>query len=121
MSAFLGIRTNGKARQAALNKILMKSVDFLICNKDFSVVSAIELQDKTHDRPDRRRSDKFKRNALKSAEIRLIEYHAANLPTVEEIRNDFFHDKAGKQQDSKTPAITTKTDDRQDWSHYDKP
>ncbi|MDR2091983.1 MAG: DUF2726 domain-containing protein [Azoarcus sp.] len=85
MSSFLLVTESGKERQTALNKILQKSTDFLVCNKDFSVFAAIELQDKTHLRPDRIKSDNFKRISLAMAGVKLIEFHTKSMPTLEEI------------------------------------
>ena len=92
MSGLLAVTSKGKERQSALNRILMKSVDFIVCEQDFSVITAIELQDKSHGKPARKRSDEFKRAALKAANINLLEYHAEFMPTHEEIRKTFFAD-----------------------------
>jgi hypothetical protein len=87
MSSFLSVSSHaGRWRQVYLNRILRKSADFLICNKDFSVFAAVELQDRTHDRPDRRKSDEFKRSVLSLAGLRLVEFHVSKLPSVEDIR-----------------------------------
>ena len=88
MSRFLTVADSGKGRQSALNKILMKSADFLVCKKDFSVIAVIELQDETHRRSNRQKSDEFKRAALGSASLPLIEYNVKNMPSVEEIREN---------------------------------
>ncbi|MDR3158402.1 MAG: DUF2726 domain-containing protein [Zoogloeaceae bacterium] len=85
MSSFLYDKQK-KSGWSALNQIRMKSVDFLVIRKDAYVVAVIELQDSTHERKDRQKNDEFKRNALKSAGIRLIEFHARELPSTEEIR-----------------------------------
>lgn len=44
-------------RQSALNYVGLKSVDFAIIDVQGRVVLVIELDDKTHDQPDRRRRD----------------------------------------------------------------
>jgi hypothetical protein len=86
MRGFLAVMERGVHWRLALNGILQKSVDFLICNKDFSVFAAVELQDRTHDRPDRRKSDEFKRSALAAAGLRLVEFHVSDMPSVDDIR-----------------------------------
>jgi len=86
MSSFLVPAISGKQWLSALNKIRMKSVDFLVCRKDFSILAAVELQDGSHKKPDRQRSDMFKRAALESAGLDLIEYHVKSIPSVDEIR-----------------------------------
>jgi hypothetical protein len=67
-------------RQAWLNRILGKSVDFAVCRKDSSLVAVIELDDASHDRAARRSADETKNKALSAAGIRLIRWHAKSLP-----------------------------------------
>jgi hypothetical protein len=86
MCGFLAVTERGVQWRLARNGISQKSVDFLICNKDFSVFAAVELQDGTHDRPDRRKSDEFKRSALAAAGLRLVEFHVSDMPSVDDIR-----------------------------------
>ena len=76
----------GKERMAALNRVLQKSADFVICADDASVRVVVELQDSTHERPDRARSDEFKRKAFAAAGISFVEFHVKKMPSVEEIR-----------------------------------
>jgi hypothetical protein len=85
MSSFL-YDTGKKGGWAALNQIRMKSVDFLVIRKDAYIIAAIELQDATHEREDRAESDKFKKEALATANVPLVEFHARNLPSTDEIR-----------------------------------
>ena len=85
LSSFLKV-TDRQAGWTPLNKIREKSADFVICNKDSSVYAVVELQDSTHERTDRKKSDIFKREALKAAGIALIEFHAKTLPSIEEIK-----------------------------------
>ncbi|MDR1350612.1 MAG: DUF2726 domain-containing protein [Zoogloeaceae bacterium] len=85
MSSFLYDK-NKKGGWSALNQIRMKSVDFLVIQEDASTVMAIELQDSTHKRKDRQKSDEFKRDALKTAGIKLLEFYAGKLPSAKEIR-----------------------------------
>lgn len=76
----------GQGAQARLNKIHRKSVDFLLCNHNGTAVAAIELQDSSHNRPDRKLADAVKASALKSANVPLIEFHARSLPSTDEVR-----------------------------------
>jgi hypothetical protein len=87
MSSFLEVNANNRSEYYTnLNKILMKSVDFLVLDKTGKDIIAIELQDWTHKRKDRIKSDEFKRKTLKAAGIPLIEFHAEALPSPEEIK-----------------------------------
>lgn len=68
------------------NPISQQSVDYLICTKDFSIVAAIELDDKTHlSAKAIKRDDKKTRN-LASAKIPLIRWHAELMPSIQTIQ-----------------------------------
>jgi Ca2+/Na+ antiporter len=67
------------------NPISQQSVDFLICNNDFSIVAAIELDDKTHDSYLAIKSDNKKTSNIEAAKIPLIRWHAEKMPNQEEI------------------------------------
>lgn len=69
----------------AFRAISQKSVDFLVCDPAMNVVCAIELDDQTHGRADRRRADVTKSLALASAGVKLVRWQAKALPSVGEI------------------------------------
>ncbi len=85
LSSFLRVR-KGSTWREWFNRISQKSVDFLICERDFSIVAAIELDDGSHDAADRVESDKTKSRALTAARVPLIRWRAGALPEVETIR-----------------------------------
>ncbi|MBN2272356.1 MAG: DUF2726 domain-containing protein [Sedimentisphaerales bacterium] len=61
--------------QSAFNRIQSKHLDFLICaREDFSIVGAIELDDKSHALPERRERDIFINSALAAAGIPILRY-----------------------------------------------
>ena len=66
--------------QSIRNRISQLSLDFLILNPDTSIVGAVELDDSTHARADRRRADARKSHALQSAGVPLIRWNAKSLP-----------------------------------------
>ena len=70
----------GRRTQAIVNRISQLSLDFLILNPDTSIVAAVELDDATHTREDRRRADSRKSHALQSADIPLIRWNVRSLP-----------------------------------------
>ena len=72
----------------AFNHICRKSVDFLICDKEANPLVAIELQDKTHERIDRKLSDKTKAEALKIAKIPLVLFYTRTLPSVATVKKE---------------------------------
>ena len=70
------------------NEVARKSVDFLICRKDTSIICAIEMNGPTHKNEARMRSDATKKAAMDSAGIPLIIYTPDNMPNAERIKND---------------------------------
>ena len=70
----------GQRTQAIQNRISQLSLDFLILNPDTSIVAAVELDDATHGRENRRQADARKDHALKSAGVPLIRWSAKSLP-----------------------------------------
>lgn len=57
----------------AFNRIKAKHIDFVLCRRDdLSVVCAVELDDRTHERPDRVDRDVFVDKALAAAGIPLV-------------------------------------------------
>lgn len=74
-------------RQGALNRIQSKHIDFVVCDpNDFSVQLAIELDDSSHRRADRRRRDDFVDKAFAAADVRLFRLPVKRTFSVEDIR-----------------------------------
>lgn len=65
----------GQARQ--------KVVDFLICSKDFKMLSVIELDDSSHSREKDSRRDAM----LTEAGLKIIRWHVKKMPTTSEIQS----------------------------------
>jgi hypothetical protein len=58
--------------QRAFNQISAKHVDFVVCARDtLHIVAAVELDDRSHDAPDRQRRDAFLERAFARADVRL--------------------------------------------------
>lgn len=79
----------GGNRQAWFNKISRKSVDFVICRMDSSIIAAIEFDDPSHDEEKRKATDADKNAALEAAGIPLIRWKYRDMPSVDEIRTAF--------------------------------
>lgn len=73
-------------RQAWLNRINRKSIDFVVCRRDFSVAAVIELDDSSHARADRAKADTDKDAALKSAGIEVVRWNVKAMPDEQTIR-----------------------------------
>jgi very-short-patch-repair endonuclease len=76
----------GRQDRSILNRFSQLSLDFLILGPDTTIVAAVELDDSSHSRSDRRDADARKNHALASAGIPLIRWTAGKLPDVETIR-----------------------------------
>ena len=74
ISMFLDHRIKGQNWKAAFAKINGKSVDFLICTNDMKPLMAIELDDSTHDQPDRKNRDEFVNSIIMSANMPLLRF-----------------------------------------------
>ncbi|NHQ85529.1 DUF2726 domain-containing protein [Iodobacter sp. HSC-16F04] len=85
LSSLLGIK-KGNNYRAWLNRINRMSADFVVCNKDSSIVAVIELDDASHQRQDRQLADAKKDKALSSAGISVIRWQVKNLPDEAAIR-----------------------------------
>ena len=81
LSSLLDHRIKGQSYKGALSHIQRKSVDFVVCDKSSrSPLVAIELDDKTHDRPIRTARDEEVEEIFKQADLPLLRFgnHRAN-------------------------------------------
>lgn len=85
MPAMVGIRKNGNW-QSQFNEISRKHVDFVVCMQDFSIKAVIELDDSTHQRGERIKSDAIKDAAFQSIGVPVIRFDVREMPSVETIR-----------------------------------
>ena len=85
LSRFLGVK-KGSNFGHWFNRINRMSVDFLVCTKDFKIISAIEMKNTTHNDKNRKLKKKKKDKALFSADIRMIRLQISNLPDTENIK-----------------------------------
>jgi len=89
LSRLLGVK-KGNNYQAWFNRINRMSVDFVVCNKDSSIVAVIELDDATHQREDRQAADAKKDKVLASAGVRLVRWQAKSIPDIAAIQITFM-------------------------------
>ena len=69
----LRVEKNNKHRRKWLNKILAKHIDFVLCDPgSLKPLVCIELDDISHQRPERVERDKFVNRAFKSAQLPLL-------------------------------------------------
>lgn len=86
MSQLFHITSNKKNGFIQLGEIGRKSVDFLLCREDTSILLAIELNGPTHEREDQRKRDEKKQAALEEAGIPLAIFTPNAIPDVTELR-----------------------------------
>lgn len=72
LSQVISVKYRTKNPQAWLNKISQKSVDFVVCHPDSSVLAVIELDDKSHNNAKQASRDADKSKALKDGGVKLI-------------------------------------------------
>ena len=95
LSRLLGVK-KGNNYQAWFNRINRMSADFVVCNKDSSIVAVIELDDATHQKEDRQAADAKKDKALASANVRVIRWQARAIPDVANIQSTFMNNTTVK-------------------------
>lgn len=79
--------TQSGNNKAALNKIISKHIDFIICDSlTLQAKLAIELDDKTHQRKDRQARDKFLSEICNQAGLPLINFRASKGYNIEDVR-----------------------------------
>jgi hypothetical protein len=71
------------------NRINRMSVDFVVCLKDSTIVAAVELDDKTHEKASRVEADAKKGKALTAAGVALVRWQVSALPDENAIRQAF--------------------------------
>jgi hypothetical protein len=75
-------------RQKAYNRIGSKHIDFALCkNDDLSLLCAIELDDNSHKKSERRTRDDFLEKALNAASLPFIRFAARASYNVQEVRS----------------------------------
>ena len=74
-------------RRGMGSAIAQKHLDFVLCDRHTTqFLLAIELDDRSHDRPDRRKRDEFVNRVLAQAGVALIRFQARRWYSVEFIR-----------------------------------
>lgn len=78
-----------KERHRAYSRISSKHADFVVCDpRTFRVMGVIELDDKSHDAPVRRRRDEFVDGALTAAGIPILRVVARRTYDLEALRSE---------------------------------
>lgn len=76
-------------RAKAFNRIQSKHVDFVLCDPDTLIpLAALELDDRSHERNDRRERDDFVDRACAAASLHVIHMRAGHGYSVHELRRE---------------------------------
>lgn len=87
MSDLLSIQKGTDSRQSHFNRITSKHIDFVVCDRDYvRPLLAIELDDKSHNRPKTQERDKFVEAAFKTAGLPLLRVHAQAAYNLKELQ-----------------------------------
>lgn len=82
------IKSSRSTWQKAFNKISNKHFDFLLCNNDdFSVICAIELNDKSHQSDKKKQRDNFLKEICDNASLPLIQITTKQFYSINEIKD----------------------------------
>lgn len=88
LSSILDEKTTKQNWKAAFRHINQKSVDFVICTKDsLQPICAIELDDATHQRKDRKERDKEVERIFNQAQLPLIRFTTVQSRDIESVRS----------------------------------
>ncbi len=85
LSRLLGVKRGFKAAEW-MNRINRMSLDFVVCTVEGQCVAVIELDDRSHERADRKNADAKKDKALTDAGIRIIRWPGNSIPDHDGIR-----------------------------------
>jgi hypothetical protein len=72
-------------RASMFNAINGKALDFVVCDLSGAVMAAIELDDRSHLRPDRVKADMQKDSAMASAGIPVHRFNVKEMPSVQQL------------------------------------
>lgn len=86
LSQLLDVSPGTRNWRAIRNHFNQLVADFVLCNRDLSVVAVIELDDSSHSTRKRQGVDWRKTKAVESAGLRLVRIPAGPIPSVAELR-----------------------------------
>jgi hypothetical protein len=85
LAQFINVR-KGANFYSVFNRYNRLTADFVICQRDFKVLSVMELDDRSHDRPKRLDADRRKSEVLRAAGIPLHRLNVNPMPGEVELR-----------------------------------
>jgi hypothetical protein len=79
-------------RRIAFNKIACKHVDFVICDRELKVLLGIELDDRSHEREDRKARDTFVDAVFRSAGINLLHVSGKQYYNLDVVKQQVYNE-----------------------------
>jgi hypothetical protein len=109
LSQLISIDRNHSQSESIRARYKQLVADFVLCRSDLSVVTVIELDDRTHAWPTRKAADARKTKALADARIRLVRIPAGRLPSADTLRAlvDVSGFEEGTQEESVLSLVQT--------------
>jgi very-short-patch-repair endonuclease len=86
LSQLIDVARDHPKRMAIRARFKQLVADFVLCRPDLTIVAVIELDDRSHLRPDRKRADARKSKALADAGLRLVRIPAGAIPALGKLR-----------------------------------
>ena len=78
----------GNTRIKHFREIAAKHLDFVLVDREMKILAAIELNDKSHDKKERKERDKFVRMALQSAKVPFFEIRCTKRYELSQLQKD---------------------------------
>ena len=82
------VQLRGQHAVEEIRELIGRSINFLVCRDDFSIVAAVDLIWPTDEEPERQKAAESKRLALEKLEIPLIVYRPQQLPSVDTLARE---------------------------------
>jgi hypothetical protein len=111
LSQLIDVDRSHPERESIRARYKQLVADFVVCRSDLSVITVIELDDRSHARPRRQRADARKNKALADAGIRLVRVPAGALPSEDILRELVDEHGAGNVSHEESVLRLTETVD----------
>jgi len=93
--------------QRNFNRISSKHIDFIICDSQtFEPIIGIELDDRSHDKQNRKARDTFVNESLENARLPLLRFKVSPTYNTEEVRNEISKHTRLKQSIPPLPPLS---------------
>ena len=90
LSALMTSKTTGKHYKSGYQRILRRSVDYVLCDKDsMKPIYAVELDDSTHDTAKRKDRDSMVEGMLRDINLPLVRFRNVSKMTDDQIAQKF--------------------------------